>query len=274
MTFLVLLVIVWVEKFSALRQRLQRDGFLLGELARLERVPALARDPWLILLILAGVPMAVLGLLLVVIKPVGYGLLALPVHLLVLGYSLGRGDPKAALGPLRDAWRRGDDTAALHVAERDIGVGAETPAQLVGEVQGWLLWRALESFFSVVFWYALLGPVMVLGYRLVALVAEHSRHAPLVERAAQLRHALDWLPARLLGASFALVGNFIAVMRLMLQELLHWYIGARELVGQAGQLATGASPEQPVEGLDALWSLLQRAAVLWYVVLAVATLLN
>ncbi len=37
MTFLVLLLVLWVEKFSALRARLQRDGFFLTELARLER---------------------------------------------------------------------------------------------------------------------------------------------------------------------------------------------------------------------------------------------
>ncbi len=37
MSFLVLLLALWVEKFSALRHQVQRDGFFLGELVRLER---------------------------------------------------------------------------------------------------------------------------------------------------------------------------------------------------------------------------------------------
>lgn len=37
MSFLVLVLALWFEKFSSLRQRLQRDGFYLGELVRLER---------------------------------------------------------------------------------------------------------------------------------------------------------------------------------------------------------------------------------------------
>lgn len=278
MSFLVLLVIVWVEKLSPLRQRIQRDGVFLAELRRLQNSRLLAREPWLLLAVLVGLPVLVVGWVLAVLMPVAYGLLALPVHLLVLAYSLGRGDPKVALGPLRDAWRREDDTAALHVAERDMAVTAQTPDELAADVQSWLLWRALESFFSVVFWYSLLGPVAALAYRLLALVAEHAAEPGLRERAGQLIHALDWLPARLLAGSFALVGNFMAVARFLLQELLHWPVSARAVVGGAGQLAAGLAPRQrgaqAVAGLDALWALLQRAAVLWYAVLAVATLVN
>ena len=35
MSFLVLVLAVWIEKFSAMRQRLQRDGGWLRELAKL-----------------------------------------------------------------------------------------------------------------------------------------------------------------------------------------------------------------------------------------------
>jgi hypothetical protein len=56
--------------------------------------------PWWTLAILVLAPVAVLVLLLHVLDPVAYGLLALPVHLVVLVYSLGRGDAKGALGPV------------------------------------------------------------------------------------------------------------------------------------------------------------------------------
>ncbi|MFV3379982.1 MULTISPECIES: regulatory signaling modulator protein AmpE [Pseudomonas] len=275
MSFLVLVLVLWFEKFSALRQRLQRDGFFIGELVRLERSGKV--HPWWTLAILVLAPVALLVLLLHVLEPVAYGLLALPVHLLVLIYSLGRGDIKASLGPFRDAWRRGDDQAALHVAERDLGLAADDAPSLLVRVQGHLLWQAYQSFFAVIFWYFLLGPGAALAYRLLALSAENSRQPALKERAEQLRHALDWLPVRVLALSFALVGNFVAVVRVMLHELLNWHISAGHLVARVGRVADNMPEEEDTQHglgrLDSLWELLLRCAVLWYACFALWTVL-
>ncbi|KNX80050.1 membrane protein [Pseudomonas sp. 250J] len=275
MSFLVLVLALWVEKFSALRQRLQRDGFYLGELVRLERSGKV--HPWWTLGILVLAPVALLALLLHVLEPVAYGLLALPVHLLVLVYSLGRGDVKAALGPFRDAWRRGDDQAALHVAERDLGLAADDAQSLITRVQGHLLWQAYQSFFAVIFWYFLLGPGAALAYRLLALTMDHSRQPALQTLAGQLRHAMDWLPVRVMTVSFALVGNFVAVTRVMLHELLDWHVSAGHLVAKVGRVADDIPEEEDrqrgLERLDSLWELLLRCAVLWYACFALWTVL-
>ncbi|MGC5703373.1 regulatory signaling modulator protein AmpE [Pseudomonas sp. NFXW11] len=277
MSFLVLLLAVWVEKFSALRQRIQRDGWWLGQLARLEATARLGARPWLLLALLVLLPVTLLGLLLLVLQPLAYGLLALPVHLLVVIYALGRGDLLAGLGPFRDAWRREDLQAALHVAKRDLDICADDGEQLLERVQGHLLWQAFQSFFVVIFWYFLLGPVAALSYRLLALAAEHGKNPALVERAAQLRHAFDWLPVRLLAASFALVGNFVAVSRVMLHELLNWHISAAQLVGKVGLVAAEIPPPvtgpEGINSLDRIWELLLRAAVLWYAGFALWTVL-
>lgn len=277
MSFLVLLLVVWVEKFSSWRWRIQQDGPWLRQLAKVEASPRLKAAPWLALGLLVLLPVLALGLVLWMLEPVAYGWLVLPVHLLVVIYSLGRGDVLAALGPFRDAWRRGDSQAAYHVAERDLALDASEGGALLLRVQGYLLWQAYQSFFAVIFWYALLGPMAALAYRLLALTAEHSQEPALRERAVQLRHGFDWMPVRLLAASFALVGNFVAVSRALLHELLSWDVSAARLVIDAGRAAS-ESPE-PVLGeagvasLDALWQLLVRAAVLWYAVFAVWTLL-
>ncbi|WP_122499399.1 regulatory signaling modulator protein AmpE [Pseudomonas viridiflava] len=277
MSFLVLLLAVLVEKFSALRQRVQRDGPFLKQLARLESGPRTTARPWLILALLVLLPVIVLQLVLTIVGSVAYGWLALPIHLLVLIYSLGRGDLIAALGPFRDACRRGDAQAAVHVAERDMGVQADDSQQLLQGVQSYMLWQAHQSFFAVIFWYFLLGPVAALAYRLLALATEHGATPALVERAAQLRHAFDWVPVRLLAASFALVGNFVAVSRLMLHELLNWNISAAQLITRIGCAASEVpSPVLGAEGvnsLDMLWELLIRAAIVWYAGFALWTLL-
>lgn len=275
MSFLVLVLVLWVEKFSAWRKRVQHDGFFIGELTRLERSGKV--HPWWTVAILVAAPVALLMLLLHVLEPVAYGLLALPVHLLVLIYSLGRGETKAALGPFRDAWRRGDEQAALHVAERDLGLQADTPRGLLVRVQGYLLWQAYQSFFAVIFWYFVLGPGAALAYRLLALTAGNSGQPALKARAEQLRHIMDWLPVRVLTLSFALVGNFVAVMRLMLHELLNWHIGAGHLVARVGRVADDIPEEEDdqrgLARLDSLWELLQRCAVLWYTGFALWTVL-
>ncbi|UZE18795.1 regulatory signaling modulator protein AmpE [Pseudomonas sp. B21-054] len=277
MSFLVLLLAVWIEKFSALRQRVQRDGGWLSELNKLEASPRWVNRPWLVLVVMVLLPVALLALLLWVLEPVAYGLLALPVHLLVVIYSLGRGDLLADLGPFRDAWRREDLQAAAHVAKRDLDIEADDGEKLLERVQGYLLWQAYQSFFAVIFWYFLLGPVAALSYRLLALAAEHSQNPGVVERAAQMRHAFDWVPVRLLAASFALVGNFVAVSRVMLHELLNWNISAAHLIDKVG-LVAGEIPK-PVAGpdginsLDRLWELLLRSAVLWYAGFALWTVL-
>ncbi|WP_343574895.1 MULTISPECIES: regulatory signaling modulator protein AmpE [Pseudomonas] len=277
MSFLVLLLVLAVEKLSAWRARLQRDSLWLGWLETVGSVPSLMAKPWLGLLVAVLPPLLLLALLLTLLEPVAYGLLALPVHLLVVVWSLGRGDILRAIGPFRDAWRREDAQGAYHVAERDLGVQADNDDELLAQVQGTLVWQAYQAFFAVIFWYALLGPVAALTYRLLAIAAEQGRHAELRERAVQLRHAFDWLPARALVLSFALVGNFVAVSGSLLHDLLAWDVPAARLLARAGYVAEdfneGGLGAKGVASLDALWQLLVRSAVLWYAVFAIWTLL-
>ncbi|MBA1275497.1 regulatory signaling modulator protein AmpE [Stutzerimonas azotifigens] len=275
MSFLVLLLVLLVEKFSSLRLAVQRDGWWLSLQARLQQ--SLGDSPWLLLALLVLLPVIALALLLAVLEPLAYGLLVLPVHLLVVLYSLGRGDVKRQLGPFRDMWRREDREGAFLAAERDLGLTDDSERGLFERVERHLLWQGFQSFFAVIFWYMLLGPLVALGYRLLALVAEHGANQGLRERASQVRHALDWLPVRALTASFALVGNFVAVNRVLLPELLHWDLPAGRLLGQAGPAAADLDErfigEPGVARLDALWALLIRAGALWYAVFAVVTLL-
>lgn len=277
MSFLVLLLVLWVEKFSAGRAKIQQDGPWLRLLTWAERQPDFIEGPWLAILLLVLLPLVALAVLLTLLEPWAYGWLALPVHLLVLVYSLGRGDLQVALGPFRDSWRRGDAEAAYLVACRDLDVQVEEEDSLLPQVQSYLLWQAYQSFFAVIFWYALLGPLAALAYRLLALMTEHSQQPIVRERAQLWRHALDWLPVRVLATSFALVGNFVAVSRVLLHELLSWQISAAQVVASAGRAAAD-TPEQAlgeagVQSLDGLWQLQVRAALLWYAGFAFWTLL-
>lgn len=276
MSFLVLLLVLWIEKLSNWRQRLQRDSAWLRQLDGAAASRPLAGRPWLALGICVVLPLVALALVLTLLQPLAYGWLALPVHLLVVVFALGRGDIQADLGSFRDAWRRGDTQGALHVAERDLGLRVEEGDDLLMRVQEHLVWQAYQSFFAVIFWYFLLGPVAALAYRLLALAEERAASPAIREQARQVRHAFDWVPVRVLAASFSLVGNFVAVSRVLLHELLNWEMPAERFVviagRAAGELPESSAGEEGVASLDALWHLLVRSAVLWYAGFALWTL--
>lgn len=275
MNFLVLLLVVLLEKAGHWRARVQQDEPFQIALARVEAAPSLAGRPLRQLLLLLGVPLLVLGLLLWMLAPLAYGWLLLPLHVLVLLWSLGRGDPRLSLVPFRDSWQRGDAEAAYLDAQRDLGVQAEDAPGLLTQVQGFLLWQAHQGFFAVVFCYALLGPLAALAYRLLALLVEHAADQGLRDWAVRLRHVLDWLPARLLALSLALAGNFVTANRVLLGRLFDWQASAAKLVADAGRAAADARPGQGgVETLDELWLLLRRAGLLWYSALALWILLR
>lgn len=276
MSFLVLLLVLWIEKLSNWRQRLQRDSAWLRQLDGAAASRPLAGRPWLALGIWVVLPLVALALVLTLLQPLAYGWLALPVHLLVVVFALGRGDVQADLGSFRDAWRRGDTQGALHVAERDLGLRVEEGDDLLMRVQEYLVWQAYQSFFAVIFWYFLLGPVSALAYRLLALAEVRAASPAIREQARQVRHAFDWVPVRVLAASFSLVGNFVAVSRVLLHELLNWEMPAERFVviagRAAGELPESSAGEEGVASLDALWHLLVRSAVLWYAGFALWTL--
>ena len=274
MNFLVLLLILLLEKTSGWRARLQRDDLFLRALVRVESDPRLAGRPLRQLLLVLGMPLLLVGLLLWVLAPLAYGWLLLPLHVTVLLWSLGRGDPQRSLAPFRASWQRGDAEAAYLDARRDLGVLAEGPPALLAQVQGFLLWQVYQGFFAVIFWYALLGPLAALAYRLLALLAEHAGDDGLRSHAVRLRQALDWLPARLLALSLALAGNFVTANRVLWSRLFDLQASAAQLVVDAGRAAADSAAGQGgVETLDELWSLLLRAGLIWYSALALWILL-
>ncbi|SDS81583.1 regulatory signaling modulator protein AmpE [Pseudomonas oryzae] len=274
MNFLVLVLILLLEKLCRWRMHLQRDELLRRVLARLESAPRLQGQAALQLLLVLGVPLLLVGLLLWSLAPLAYGWLLLPLHVALLLWSLGRGDPQHSLAPFRARWQRGDTQAAYLEAERDLGLQAEDAPGLLRQVQGFLLWQAYEGFFAVIFWYALGGPLPALAYRLLALLGEHAEGEELRGYAVRLRHMLDWLPARLLALSLALAGNFVSANRVLWPRLLDFPASAAQLVADAGRAASDTPGEGGgLETLDELWSLLQRAGLIWYSALALGILL-
>lgn len=226
------------------------------------------------------------------------------VSIAVLLYSLGRGDYRAWLSAYAEAFRRNDNESATEYASQ---MGVETD-----KVDGWselhhqVLRRGgylgLERWFTVIFWFVILGPVGALFYRLGALaqgvaksestevddavdgygeldtVRDESESETLM-LLARLLWLLEWPVVRLLGLSFALTGNFVGCIHHWKECLLctdrstedtmeHFIHGALNVNNE--DITQDGVTELEVE---ALMPLLSRSLVLWLCVLAVLTLL-
>lgn len=226
----------------------------------------------------------------------GYGLFELLLMVVVLLYSLGRGDLTRAIAEYQSRWRRGDFEGAFQTLKREPVVEPDEsmihePAQMHGWVRRRIYYRSFERLFAVLFWFTLAGAGGALLYRLSILdereefgsdsaVGEESE-----EETFPFVFWLEWIPARLLGLSFALTGHFDACMEA-------WKRGASEsgvdsalllegcgnsALQIGGTLHTAENTEAMIrrgnDEIDAVEELQRRTLVVWVVVIAVIEML-
>lgn len=129
--------------------------------------------------------------------------------------------------------------------------------------------NAYQEIFAKLFWFSLFGPVG-LALQFIAEYACHhlSRDQESVLRCAlgQLLAALDWVPVRLYGLSFALVGAFSHTLPLVKDSLQLGLSDATELATQFGHSAMQNDESHPRRHL------ITRALWLWLVVMALISI--
>ena len=216
-----------------------------------------------------------LGILLSLVQGIGYGILTLLLHVALLLCSVGRQDPLRSLtAGFGSAWQRDEQAAAVLVAEQQLGVVDDQPSGLLEQVSGRMAATSLQDYFVPTFWYLLLGPLGAVAYRLLELTRQQWGHTA-SHPAAILVHALEWIPARLLALSFALIGQFDSTLRTLRGMALEWELAAAELVARCARAAQ--LPESTEPGLGLLQDtrqLLVRAILTWAVVIVFLSLMG
>src|SRR6185437_15670246 len=131
-----------------------------------------------------------------------FGLPSFVFALLVLAYCMGPRDLERDVEAVDKAPDSDARTSAAQALRPDESTGALAfaSAPLVESV----FIAALRRVFGVIFWFALLGPVGALLYRLAQLLAytpEHHSTLPAAQQdlARNLARLLDWLPAHLIA---------------------------------------------------------------------------
>lgn len=125
--------------------------------------------------------------------------------------------------------------------------------------------------FALWFWFAVLGSYGALAYMLLSLLSEQPEVN--TDRRFQLvLAAADWIPARLLGMSFGLVGNLMPILRDWLATLRSLQPVAPLLERWSKVALSQASDNSEPDTQSSTAALLRRSVLLWLVVLAVLSI--
>jgi AmpE protein len=220
------------------------------------------------------------------------GLVPLAISVLVLLYSFGRGDFEALLDRYREYSRNSDFEAAWLFAQQELSRGCSSecpsgPEKLHRWVKERLCYLGFERWFSVMFYFVLIGAPGALAYRLLALYREGCEEAEQQRRLERVQYWLDWLPARLLVFTFAVTGDWVGSREQLsasltdtrsptaelLADAAHASLGLKATVFASDDGDTGAFAEISDWEIGQLQGLLSRSAVTWVVVLALLVLL-
>lgn len=251
MEFIVVVIgVLLLHRMGAL-SGLQQDGWYRNWVARLASFRWLKSRPNIRLPFTLFTPVLLLLLLLVVLLGgVWFGIPLLFVSFLVFLYSLGRENLTEQIEGYRDDLTRDDLQAAYHAAAEF------NPAKKEGSAENWeqlhqevlcaVSYRYFERYFAVIFWFVLAGAPGALLYRLLVLHSEMPLEEPETDTERETGtvkrwlYFMEWLPVRLVGLSFAFVGNFTACLEIWRSSF--WDGSASTLQVMGGYVAAALQP--------------------------------
>lgn len=214
-----------------------------------------------------------------------FGLLSFVFALLVLAYCMGPRDLERDVEAVDKAPDSDARTSAAQALRPD-----ESPATLAftsGSLVESVFIAALRRVFGVIFWFALLGPVGALLYRLAQLLAytpEHHSTLPAAQQdlARNLARVLDWLPAHLIALALALASDFDAVFKSWRDYHTSHpkgyasfdpdFLNAIALASVDADVAAGdghvVDVHEPLVALDDAMTLIRRVLIVWVALIA------
>lgn len=227
--------------------------------------------------------------------------LACALHVALLWFSLGARSLRDHIAPIASALERRDlETARVytsHVVSRDLTQADEAAVSRAAVESA--LENGNDAIFGALFWFAVAGGPGALAFRLAnTLDAMWGYRTPRYLRfgwaAARIDDVLNWIPARLTAASYALLGDTRTAIRCWREQAPRWdspnagpvmAAGAGSLNVRLGGPAVyhGVMEERPALGdgetaraahVSAALRLVERTTLLWLAVLIVLAFLS
>lgn len=154
----------------------------------------------------------------------------------------------------------------------------KTDSGVARKVTGAIFTHTFDRVFTLIFWFTLLGPFGVALAFLVNVCAESELKdiKPMIDAARFVKGVLEWVPVRIAGLSFALMGSFGSVFVYWVKNLVTGVEKASELVTHYGLYALGANPREAKEADHqegfAAAELVFRSVIVWLVIIGVVRL--
>lgn len=245
------------------------------------------------LLFSIAIPALATNLVLSLLEPLLFGLLWIGATVILLLYSFGRGDFQAILLRFRSYCQNENFESAYLDVQSELAYESdeEPPATIPDlklQIQRCVLYEGYQRWFAVLFYFVLLGPEAALVYRLLQLCTHDSEQI----MAKRLMFYADWVPVRLLAATFALAGDFIRGSDALIASFKNTQLSASSLLLATAEAAMGIAAVEAPESqaftseeseedpgdlaasrLAELESLLSRSATSWLVIISVIVLL-
>jgi AmpE protein len=296
MRFLILLLTFVAQRKYNLTLSRQHDTWATQYLDFFEKqLPVVRHHTILYLAFGILLPAILLSLLLLLVDDLLFGSLTLFVNFVVLFFCLGCGYLKNSMDAYLNHWLRGRYQLALEaLTSADIHIdNAETlsQAEIHQAACTAFMYQTFQRYFIIIFWFMAVGPTGALVARL-AHVSSATTSVYRPQRVSFLCYLLEWVPARILGLTFALVGNFSAIIKPISGKLCNPYASALEILefSAASALANtkftyyppsqpdtaipNAVPNEKAVQLMGLRELLNRALVAWFGVLAIVAIVE
>lgn len=227
----------------------------------------------------------IIGLIDILCSGFLFGLFKFIWGLFILWYCLDARDLKARLNSYFLALSKNDNLIATAEA-RQFAVSeilSENPAQneVARAVTNEVFWHSAVRLFGILFWFIMLGPMAAAAYYLVIVIREaavsgNSEYTEFLRPASQLCDVIGWIPTRFIALAYALVGHFVSSFNYLRKVILTGISKTREIAINSGLAALGIEHIDVIhadaeENLAAI-NLVNRAIVLWIVIVAIFTL--
>lgn len=189
-----------------------------------------------------------------------FGLPILLASAAVVFWSLGREDYHTVLERYALQREAGDTEAAWNEVQTLWLPGGASEAasseEAIAQCEERLLYCGYQRWFAPLFYFLLLGPAAAAAYRAVHILASREEETAYGD----VLRWVDWAPARALALSFAVTGDFVAVVS---EAKVNGSEAAGALLRRSARAAAGG-PLQPGDLRD----LLYRTSGLWLLVLS------
>jgi AmpE protein len=194
----------------------------------------------------------------------------------VLLYSLGPACLSSDIEAYLDARSLGDDDEALHYAGALTERAASTvPDQQSSDVTRAILFVANERIFSVLFWFVILGPIGAVIFRLLTTISKRDELDTMTRYAIASQGIVNWIPSRLLAASYTLTGHFDGAFKAFQSRPHESNIAQSNydvLVTTGLGALRGQEVTDEISSIKAARDLVMRAIMVWIAMLALLTL--